>query len=138
MRGTCVLKGNPITDGPEECTVSWVRCEDYVSIKIVGLLNFNVIESFSSVVARAMEGFRGPLLIDLQGTKGMDSTGFGSLLRLRGKSPMVLLVRPRAFVRKQLAVTRLNTLFEVCESLDEAKGKIHEQNQQASSVPTPA
>ena len=124
--------------GPGECVVCWQHFDEYTLVGIVGLLSFSVIDPFESVVLGVIKEARRPLVIDLSGTEGMDSSGLGTLVKLSDQgSRRVLLVRPNSCVKRHLAITRLDTFFEVYDSLDEAKVRVHKQ-EEAYAVPASA
>jgi anti-sigma B factor antagonist len=63
-------------------------------------------------------------VVDLSGVIGMSSTGLGVLIsshrRLRDKNVPFMLAHLSEKVRSVLQITRLNTIFEVYDNVDEA------------------
>jgi anti-sigma B factor antagonist len=78
-----------------------------------------LVELRSAIVASMLEG-RPRVALDLKGLASIDARGLGELVfayrMLRGAGGGLALVSPTATVRKMLAVTRLDTVFPLCES----------------------
>ena len=70
------------------------------------------------------------LIINMEQVTYMDSSGFGTLLgalkRVRPEGGTVNLVNVSSAIERMLNITRLNTIFSVVPSLEEAIGKLRE------------
>lgn len=66
--------------------------------------------------------------IDLSGVTLIDSTGLSILMNLVSRSRLaqgqVVIAAPSPFVKSVFSVTRLDTWFEVCPTLDDARRKL--------------
>lgn len=64
------------------------------------------------------------LILDLSGVPRIDSIGLGGLVqmlvRMRSRGGSLKLVSPTPFVQNVLTITRLNTVFEIHDSVDGA------------------
>ena len=93
--------------------------------KVAGRLMYEAdshlfLDKLNSELAQQRRWF----VIDLSGVIGMSSTGLGVLIsshrRLKEKNVPFKLAHLSEKVRSVLQITRLNTIFEVYESVDEA------------------
>jgi anti-sigma B factor antagonist len=77
----------------------------------------------SAIVESMLEG-RPFIALDLKGLASIDARGLGELVfayrMLRGAGGGLALVAPTPTVRRMLAVTRLDTVLPLCESVAEA------------------
>ena len=66
--------------------------------------------------------------IDLSEVRYMNSSGIGVLItiltKFRNKGGEVVLIKPSDQIRKLLVITKLNAIFTIVESEEEAKTKL--------------
>ena len=63
-------------------------------------------------------------LLDLSGVEFIDSTGLGvlvSLLKLMGPQGRIAVLGARPAVRRLFEITKLNSLFTICETREQAR-----------------
>jgi anti-anti-sigma regulatory factor len=63
------------------------------------------------------------VILDLRKVDGIDAGGLGALVSLRATGICLKLMEPAAHVRSILSLTKLDLIFEICES-DEMLGKL--------------
>jgi anti-sigma B factor antagonist len=82
-----------------------------------------LVELRSAIVTCMLDG-RPLVALDLKGLASIDARGLGELVfayrMLRGAGGGLALVAPTPTVRRMLAVTRLDTVLPLCESVAEA------------------
>jgi anti-sigma B factor antagonist len=66
------------------------------------------------------------VLLDLRNVDGIDAGGLGLLVSLRAAGFRLKLMEPTAHVRRILSLTKLDSIFEICESesADEMLGNV--------------
>ncbi len=83
---------------------------------------------FESSLERAANEHTGALVLDLTKLEYMDSTVvgvlIGSLHRLKGEGRELVLVNPRERIASLLRTAKLDSLFEIYETVPEALGAI--------------
>ena len=96
----------------------------FVLAKLCGDLRSPDTEQFTEDLQDHVSGDHAKLVIDLTGLTMIDSTGLSALIslvtRARLSQGRVLLVAPPPLVSGVLNVTRLDTWFDICHTLDEA------------------
>ena len=80
----------------------------------------------TSVLCAAVRQNGRNVLLDLRKVDGIDAGGLGVLVSLRAAGFRLKLVEPAAHVRWILSLTKLDSIFEICESesADEMLGKV--------------
>ena len=82
------------------------------------------LDRFKSAVGRLLALGHSDIAINLSAVDSIDSEGVGQLasllLRIRRRGGRLLLVAPSAPVKRVLAVTRLDTVFDVAASEEQA------------------
>ena len=80
----------------------------------------------TSILSAAVRQNGRNVLLDLRKVDGIDAGGLGALVSLRAAGFCLKLMEPVAHVRKILSLTRLDSVFEICESesTDEMLGKV--------------
>lgn len=103
-----------------------IRIDDsgpFVSAALAGEFGADDVEAFKEILHGYATGEGAALAIDTSELSVMDSSGLSALIDLvtRGRlsRARVVLVAPSAFVAGILSVTRLDTWFEICQSLDD-------------------
>ena len=79
---------------------------------------------FAQTLERTLAEDRGHVLVDFSRINYIDSTGIGELVgylgRFRSSDRALLLVNPSDRIRKLLRVAKLDTLFPIYETVEEA------------------
>jgi anti-anti-sigma factor len=80
----------------------------------------------TSVLCAAVRQNGRNVLLDLRKVDGIDAGGLGVLVSLRAAGFRLKLMEPAAHVRWILSLTKLDSIFEICESesADEMLGKV--------------
>jgi len=80
----------------------------------------------ASVLCAAVRQNGRNVLLDLRKVDGIDAGGLGVLVSLRAAGFRLKLMEPAARVRWILSLTKLDSIFEICESesADEMLGKV--------------
>ena len=93
-------------------------------LDVIGEIDVYTAPQFKEAVNAILGGGQKHLLINMAGVTYMDSSGFGTLLsatkRLRPQGGTVNLVKCSSAIDRILRITRLNTIFAVYDSIDEA------------------
>ena len=89
--------------------------------RVIGELDAAEGERFTETLHEHASGEGAKLAVDLSGLQSIDSQGLSAMINLVTRSRLgqgrVVLVAPNAMVRGVLRVTRLDTWFEICETL---------------------
>lgn len=98
---------------------------NFVVVRLVGELAYDDAESLAARLESPAAGAGWRLAVDLSGVTYLGSAGLSALMNLVARSRLaggrVILVAPSSFVVEVFQITRLDTWFEVCPTLDEAK-----------------
>ena len=80
----------------------------------------------TSVLCAAVRQNGRNVLLDLRKVDGIDAGGLGVLVSLRAAGFRLKLMEPTAHVRRILSLTKLDSIFEICESesADEMLGQV--------------
>ena len=96
----------------------------FIVAGVSGELGSSEVESFTNQLHEYAAGEGARLAVDLHEVTFIDSSGLSALINLVTRARMtqgrVILVAPTPFVGGVLNVTRLDTWFEICDSLKEA------------------
>jgi anti-sigma B factor antagonist len=101
----------------EEGGVTVIRCEGRITLGLA-------TNTLRQLMREALEGGAKKVLVDFGGTTQLDSTGIGelvgalSLANEKGASLKLAQMPPK--IRELLRITRLDTVFDVRESYEEA------------------
>lgn len=101
------------------------RVERFVLLNVEGVIKLGESAEFlAQTLERTLEEEEGDILLDLSRINYIDSTGIGELVgfigRLQELDRRLVLINPNERIRKLLYVARLDSLFPIYESLDEA------------------
>jgi len=101
------------------------RVERFVLLNVEGVIKLGESAEFlAQTLERTLEEEDGDILLDLSRINYIDSTGIGELVgflgRLQELDRRLVLINPNERIRKLLYVARLDSLFPIYESLDEA------------------
>ena len=80
----------------------------------------------TSILCAAVRQNGRNVLLDLRNVDGIDAGGLGLLVSLRAAGFRLKLMEPTAHVRRILSLTKLDSIFEICESesADEMLGNV--------------
>ena len=115
--GDCELSGDLQLDFEERGGVLALRVGGVAAVEVVGQLSRTLQEAAA----------RRPrlLAVDLTGLNFISSTGLGSLVAshvaCQKNGTIMVLIRPKPYIRGVLEITSLSKLFHICESLEEAE-----------------
>jgi len=97
-------------------------------LDVAGEIDVYTAPQFKDAVNSILAAGQKHLLINMAKVTYMDSSGFGTLLsatkRLRPEGGTVNLVRCNSAIDRILKITRLNTIFETFDSVDEAVNSV--------------
>lgn len=109
---------------------TWFRVEPFPGCVVVsagGEIDAHYSPSLDRALRSAMQS-SASVVVDLTEVSFIDSSGIGALIRARTLADetggSVYLVDPPTMVRKILVGTQLQQSFVVCDSLDEALGRV--------------
>jgi len=93
-------------------------------LTVAGEIDVYTAPQFKEAVNGIIAGGQKHLIIDLSDVTYMDSSGFGTLLsatrRLRPQGGTINLVKCNSSIDRILRITRLNTVFNTYDSIDDA------------------
>jgi anti-sigma B factor antagonist len=91
------------------------------------------IEALKDRVAAQLREARGQFVLDLHQVSQMDTTGLTAIVTayvaVQKQQGRIALVNPQKRVRELLRVTRLDTLFQVFDRVDDAVESLTQQSQ---------
>ena len=93
-------------------TVSIEPMGDVVTLRCVGRI---VRGQETAILCAAVQQHARNLVLDLAGVDAIDAAGIGVLVSLQAAGIYLKLVNPTRQVREVLRVTKLETVFEICE-----------------------
>lgn len=95
---------------------------------VAGEIDVFTAPEFKSAINRAIESGITDMVIDLSQVSYMDSSGFGTLLgatkRVRPKGGSINLVGCSEAIERMMKITRLDTVFNLFASVDEAAARV--------------
>ncbi len=116
---------------PSNLCVHIERRSDIVLVRLSGSLGAADAPGLTETLADHALGEGARLGIDLSGLTALDSSGLSALIqtvtRARMTGGRVVLIAPSTFVSGVLTVTRLDTWFDLCDTLDEALLRLDQQ-----------
>lgn len=93
-------------------------------LEVAGEIDVYTAPQFKEAVNQVISGGQKHLIIDMGAVTYMDSSGFGTLLsatrRLRPQGGTINLVRCNTAIDRILRITRLNTVFSLFDSVEDA------------------
>ncbi len=106
---------------------------DIKVLEVAGEIDVYTAPQFKEGVNSVLSTGQKHLIINMEGVTYMDSSGFGTLLsatkRLRPQGGSVSLVKVTSAIDRILKITRLNTVFNTYNSVEEAIEAIKSSNQ---------
>lgn len=100
------------------------RSGSFTAVHINGELGSGTSDDFLEQVHESVSGSDAKVAVDLSGVESIDSTGLSALIqvvtRARLSKGQVVLVAPTPLVRGVFEVARLDTWFDICDSIEQA------------------
>jgi len=99
-------------------------------------LGAEIAENFKVEGLAAIPPEGGSVALDLAGIEFMDSSGLSAMVAMLKKARIgggLVLLGIRPAVREILALTRLDTVFPVCESFEAASAQLRGENGEATA-----
>ncbi len=104
-------------------------------LDVVGEIDIYTTPQFKEAVSAVIDGNESAIVINMAHVTYMDSSGFGTLLsatkRLRPVDGALYLAACNDAIQRMLQITRLNTIFGVYETEDEALAAVKSAPSQA-------
>jgi anti-anti-sigma factor len=94
-------------------TVTVEPMDDVMGLRCAGRI---VRGQETAILCAAVQQQARNLVLDLAGVDAIDAAGIGVLVSLQAAGIYLKLVNPTSQVREVLRVTKLETVFEICES----------------------
>jgi anti-sigma B factor antagonist len=96
--------------------------------KLAGELIGSEVERFTEELQELVSGEGSALAVDLSALELIDSSGLAAMMNLVTRARLsdgnVVLVSPSAFVAGIFNVTRLDTWFDICDTLEDARQRL--------------
>ncbi len=106
--------------------------EGITVIEVAGEVDVYTATELREALNEVIDNGQNHIIVNMQNVKYMDSSGFGTLLsamkRVRPIGGSVNLVRCNNAIERMLKITRLNTVFQMHGSLEEALSEIKEKD----------
>ena len=116
---------NSSSEGQTKFTITVERNGSIPIARVAGELNGSCQEEFLDTVVEFVSASKAKLVLDLAGLETVDSSGLSALINLVTRARLgggnVALVSPSAFVNGVMHATRLDTWFDVFESVELAR-----------------
>ena len=120
-----------------------LRQQDGIPVlDVVGEIDIYTTPQFKEAVSEAIDQNKPAIVINMTKVTYMDSSGFGTLLsatkRLRPLDGALYLSGCNEAIQRMLQITRLNTIFGVYSTEEEAVAAAKAAPSEAASLPAPA
>ena len=113
--------------------------EDIPVLDVVGEIDIYTTPQFKEAVSEAIDQNKPAIVINMTKVTYMDSSGFGTLLsatkRLRPLDGALYLSGCNEAIQRMLQITRLNTIFGVYSTEEEALAAAQSALSEAASIP---
>ncbi len=113
------------SDGQSSITIDVERGGSITVARVAGELDGSCQEEFLDTIVEFVSASKAKLVLDLAGLKTVDSSGLAALINLATRARLgggnVALVSPSAFVNGVMRATRLDTWFDIFESVEQAR-----------------
>ncbi len=113
--------------------------EDIPVLDVVGEIDIYTTPQFKEAVSEAIDQNKPAIVINMTKVTYMDSSGFGTLLsatkRLRPLDGALYLSGCNEAIQRMLQITRLNTIFGVYATEEEALAAAQSALSEAASIP---
>ena len=117
------------------------QAQDACVVDIRGEIDLSTVPVFKDALSAATEA-GSHVIINMTDVTYMDSSGFGTLLsakkRLRANGGSIHLVGCNDVIARMLHITRLNTIFSLHASEDDALRALPDGSAMANGSPSPA
>jgi len=104
----------------------------YVVLDVAGEVDVYTAPNFKEALHKVIDDGQRHLIVNMEQVTYMDSSGFGTLLgalkRVRSDGGTVNLVKVSGAIDRMLNITRLNTIFNVLPSVEDAITKLDQQH----------
>src|SRR5436309_9579656 len=104
------------------------RVQELPVLFVTGEIDIYTAPLFKQAVVNLVSEGNRDVVIDLSGVTFMDSSGFGTLLgatkRLRPLGGGLHLAAPNSTIQRMLRLTRLDSIMQIYETVDEAVGSV--------------
>lgn len=101
-------------------------------LDVIGEIDVYTAPRFKEALGEIIDSGQNDLIVNLEQVTYMDSSGFGTLLsatkRLRPAGGAVNLVACNSAIDRMLRITRLNTIFGIYGTVDEAMKAVVEKS----------
>lgn len=108
------------------------RMDAYLKLDIQGSLVYQSVNDVKQEIAEVLDDAEGYLL-DLTALQQIDSTGFGVIIntakRLKAGRVMIIIINDE-YIRDLFSITKLDRLFSIVESVEEALKLLKQANVQ--------
>ena len=105
--------------------------DGFVVVEVSGEVDVYTATALREALNEVVDNGQNHVIVNMEHVKYMDSSGFGTLLsvmkRVRPDGGSVNLVSCNNAIDRMLKITRLNTVFRMHGSLDEAISNLKEQ-----------
>jgi anti-anti-sigma factor len=117
--------------------------ENVVILDVSGEVDLATLPTFKQAILAALDQSQNKrVILNMTGVGYMDSSGFGTLLSankgLRASGRAISLVGCNPVITRMIFITRLNTLFDLYDSEDEAHAATEATAPTGDEVPAPA
>ena len=115
----------PSERGISDLNIIRNRQNDVTLLDIQGVIKLGEsAREFSSYLEKVLQDETGPVVINFEGINYMDSTGLGELIgylqKFEDRQRKMVLVKPSHRIVALLKITKLDTVFKIFDSRDEA------------------
>lgn len=104
---------------------------EFIVVDLVGEVDVYTAPALKDALNQAIERGQRHLIVNMERVTYMDSSGFGMLLsamkRVRPEGGSINLVQCNKAIARMLTITRLNTIFFLHSSVEEAIDRIQAQ-----------
>ena len=111
-----------------------VTTEDLDGTAILHCVGRIVRGDETAILCTALRHRNQRIVLDLCEVEAIDAAGIGALVSLQGAGIYLQLLNPSKAVREILRVTRLDTIFEICSSLDRERQEREKQEQESQPI----
>jgi anti-sigma B factor antagonist len=112
-------------DGQSSITIDVEKSGPLTVARVSGELDGSCQEEFLDTMVEFVSASKAKLVLDLAGLKTVDSSGLAALINLATRARLgggnVALVSPAAFVKGVMQATRLDSWFDIFESMELAR-----------------
>jgi len=102
--------------------------ETFINVQISGELQAGDADDVTETLFEHVAEPGAKVLLDLQHLESIDSSGLNAMIQVVTRARLghgrVILVNPQPLVAGVFDVTRLNTWFEICHTLAEARARL--------------